>query len=150
MSAEQPARLTLHASCVALAGRGVLIRGASGCGKSALALQLMGYGADLVADDRVQLWQEKGLVLARAPVALRGMIEARGLGILRAEALPQAEICAIVDLDHLEEARLPVQRFERVLGQDIVVFHRLEGAYFAAALLQYLKSGVLDPDAKPE
>nr|WP_269751786.1 HPr kinase/phosphatase C-terminal domain-containing protein [Pseudophaeobacter flagellatus] len=142
--------MALHASCVALAGRGVLIRGASGSGKSALALQLMGYGADLVADDRVQLWKEQGQILARAPAMLRGMIEARGLGLLRAEALPQAAICAIIDLDHLEEARLPVQRFERVLGQDIVVFHRVEGAYFAAALLQYLKSGALDPDAKPE
>ena len=48
----------VHASCVARDGRAVLIRGASGSGKSGLALQLMALGAGLVADDRTRLWRE--------------------------------------------------------------------------------------------
>lgn len=134
---------------MALGGRGLLIRGASGRGKSALALQMMGYGADLVADDQVQIWREADLIKAQAPEGLRGLIEARYMGILQAVTNVDTAICAIIDLDHLETERLPVQRYERLLGQKIAVFHRVEGAYFAAALIQYLKAGAVDPDAKP-
>ncbi|WP_083095985.1 HPr kinase/phosphorylase [Pseudophaeobacter leonis] len=148
-SAPIEAGLTLHASCVALGGRGVLIRGRSGSGKSALALQMMGYGADLVADDRVQIRREADQVKAAAPAGLSGLIEARYMGILNAETSGVATICAIVDLDHLETERLPVPRYERLLDQRIVVFRRVEGAYFAAALIQYLKAGAIDPDAHP-
>ncbi len=64
-----------HASCVAYGGRGVLILGASGRGKSALALRLMALGAVLVADDRTDLCREGDSVMARAPDAIKGMIE---------------------------------------------------------------------------
>lgn len=148
-SAPTAPRLTMHASCVAFGGRGVLIRGSSGSGKSALALQLMGYGAGLVADDQVQIRREAGLLLAAAPAGLSGLIEARYMGILKAETSGVAKICAIVDLDHLETERLPVPRHERLLDQRVVVFRRVEGAYFAAALIQYLKAGAVDPDAHP-
>lgn len=134
---------------MALGGRGVLIRGDSGSGKSALALQMMGYGADLVADDQVQIWREADQVKAQAPEGLSGLIEARYMGILRAATDVDIAICAIVDLDHLEVERLPVQRYEALLDQRMAVFHRVEGAYFAAALIQYLKAGAVDPDAKP-
>ncbi|MDA3887407.1 MAG: serine kinase, partial [Allgaiera sp.] len=59
----------LHASCVALDGRGVLILGPSGAGKSGLALQLMALGARLVADDRTRLNPRAGRLIARAPSA---------------------------------------------------------------------------------
>ena len=148
-SAPTVPRLTLHASCVAFGGRGVLIRGSSGSGKSALALQMRAYGADLVADDQVQIRREAELLLASAPTALSGLIEARYMGILKAETSGVATLCAMVDLDHLETERLPVPRYDRLLDQRLVVFRRVEGAYFAAALIQYLKAGAVDPDAKP-
>ena len=62
------AETIVHASCVTVQGRGVLITGASGSGKSALALSLMALGADLVADDRVILSLDRGRVMASAPV----------------------------------------------------------------------------------
>lgn len=139
--------LTLHASCVSLGGRAVLIRGRSGSGKSALALQLMAYGADLVADDQVHLWSAEGAIRARSPAALKGLVEARYLGILTAEPAAETVICAIVDLDQVETERLPPRRQQRLLDQDIQVIHRAEGPHFAAALIQFLKSGALDPDA---
>ena len=141
---EQP----LHASCVTLAGRGVLIRGGSGSGKSSLALQLMAYGAELVADDQVQIWQQGGAIWARSPAALRGLIEARNVGILTATAAPETAIYVIVDMDQIETVRLPPRRLERLLDQEVQIFRRVEGIHFAAALIQFLKSGALDPDAK--
>ncbi|MEP2716752.1 HPr kinase/phosphatase C-terminal domain-containing protein [Pseudophaeobacter sp.] len=146
---QDPLCLTLHASCVAWGGRGVLIRGRSGGGKSALALQMMAYGADLVADDQVMLWRETQGVMARAPSALSGLIEARHLGILTAQPLEEVALCAIVDLDQLETDRLPKRRFETLLEQEVQIFHRVDGPYFAAALMQFLRSGALDPDARP-
>ena len=47
--------MILHATCVAVDGRGLLILGPSGSGKSALALQLIALGAQLVADDRTRV-----------------------------------------------------------------------------------------------
>ena len=71
--------LVLHATCVAWEGRAVLIRGASGAGKSSLGLELMAWGCGLVADDRTELWAREGRLMARCPVAIRGLIEARGV-----------------------------------------------------------------------
>lgn len=45
----------LHASCVSIDQKGVLLMGASGSGKSDLALRLIHDGALLVADDRVDI-----------------------------------------------------------------------------------------------
>jgi len=144
------AELCLHASCVALDGRGLLIRGGSGSGKSALALGLMALGATLVADDRVLLTLEKGNLIARSPVALVGLIEARGLGILRAEQCKRVEVCAVVDMEQAETERLPPIRSTEVLGQAVTLLHRVDAAHFAPALLQYLKRGRQDPDAGPQ
>ncbi|MFZ9950137.1 MAG: HPr kinase/phosphorylase, partial [Gemmobacter sp.] len=60
--------ILLHASCVAFAGRGVLILGPSGSGKSGLALGLIALGAGLVADDAVLIAPEgEGVRAARPP-----------------------------------------------------------------------------------
>ncbi|PCJ10132.1 MAG: serine kinase [Rhodobacteraceae bacterium] len=139
--------LCLHASCITLEGRGLLIRGASGSGKSALALALMAWGAVLVADDRVLVTLEQGDLIARAPAATGGLIEARGLGILQADRCPQAVICAVVDMDRPETERLPPIRTVEILGQRVTLLHRFDTAYLAPALLQYLKRGRRNPDA---
>ena len=132
-------RLNWHASCVAINGRGLLIRGKSGAGKSSLALELMAYGADLVADDRTDLWQQGHQLMAAAPAALTGLIEARGVGILRVPALEQAEISLIVDLGQRECNRLPPLRHIMVLGARVPLVHGAENAHLAPALLQYLR-----------
>jgi HPr kinase/phosphorylase len=73
--------MPLHGSCVALDDDGVLILGASGTGKSDLVLRLIGRGWSLVADDQVELEATPDGLLARAPAALSGMLEVRGLGL---------------------------------------------------------------------
>lgn len=137
-----PAAANIHATAVALdTGRGVLILGPSGAGKSALALRLMALGAHLVADDRVDLRHEAGALLAAAPAALFGLIEARGAGILRATALASARIALVVDLSERETERLPPMRHSEILGVSLPLVLRLQDGHLEAAILQWLKGG---------
>ncbi len=135
--------LLLHATAVAVAGRALLITGASGSGKSALALEMMARGAQLVADDRViaAVDPAAGGLWLSAPARLRGLIEARGLGLLHAESLPRARAAAILDLDRHETARLPDSRETELLGCRLPLLHNFASAYFPAGLVQYLKAG---------
>jgi serine kinase of HPr protein (carbohydrate metabolism regulator) len=105
---------TVHGSAV-LAGRcAILIRGASGSGKSRLALALLDAArsgllgfARLVADDRVQLEASHGRVLARPPSALAGLLELRGVGITHVAFEPVAVVGLVVDLDAFDAQRMP-------------------------------------------
>ncbi len=75
--------MPLHGSCVALEHDGVLILGPSGAGKSDLVLRLIGRGWTLVADDQVEILADGGALFATPPAPLRGMLEIRGLGLMR-------------------------------------------------------------------
>ncbi|MEO0929959.1 MAG: HPr kinase/phosphatase C-terminal domain-containing protein, partial [Pseudomonadota bacterium] len=110
------ARETIHATCVAWRDRAVLILGQSGSGKSALGLELMALGCQLVADDRVILSRNGGTLIARCPDTIMGLIEARGIGILSAAPAPPTAIRLVVDLDSEEAARLPPHRKITRLG----------------------------------
>lgn len=131
----------LHASCVAVSGKAVLIRGASGLGKSSLALELMGRGAFLVADDRTCLIRHDRGVIAFAPAPLLGKIEARYIGILKAKTAPPTLVSLVIDLDHIETERLPPMRHCDLLGHDIPLLHKVDGPHFPAAVLQMLTTG---------
>jgi serine kinase of HPr protein (carbohydrate metabolism regulator) len=105
---------TVHASAVLVGACAVLIRGPAGAGKSRLALALIAAAqtrlipfARLVADDRVELEACHGRLLARAPQALAGLLEVRGLGIRRVPHEPVAIIGTIVDLAAPDAQRLP-------------------------------------------
>ncbi len=92
MSRAQPARsspvaalstdLLRQATCVAIGGRGVLIEGPPGAGKSGLALELIDRGAVLVGDDGVRLERRGETLWALPPPNIRGLLEARNLGLL--------------------------------------------------------------------
>lgn len=131
----------MHATCVAWDRAGVLIRGAAGQGKSSLGLALMGMGCTLVADDRVLLSREDGDLIARAPDTIRGMIEAREIGILQADSLDKARVMLAVDLDQTETERLPPQRQVTLLGTEIPLIRHIEGPHLASSILQILKAG---------
>lgn len=96
------------------AWRGVLIEGPSGSGKSDLALRALDRGFALVADDRVELWVSGGRLFGAAPAPLAGLIEARGLDILRICALPLAEVALVVRCGDAE--RLPEPDAAEILG----------------------------------
>lgn len=116
----------LHATLVAdLRGgrwRGVLIRGRSGVGKSALALALVEQGWRLVADDRVIVWRSAHRVWGRAPSSLAGLVEARGLGIAAIPALPWCEVALVADLSAAaapSAERLPEAALAEIAGMSL-------------------------------
>ena len=119
----------IHATCVALrhgrTWRAVLLRGPSGAGKSDLALRLIETGWRLVADDQTELSRQGKQLIATAPARIAGMIEARGLGIVkvgRDQLVRRAVVALLVDLAHPERIeRLPEPASESVLGIDLPV-----------------------------
>ncbi len=107
--------LQLHASCVGMNGRAVLILGASGSGKSDLALRLIDAGATLVADDRVILEPDFPDVRVRPPKALEGLLEARGVGIMHMPFEAGMPLALIVEAT-LAEERLPEREVKEFFG----------------------------------
>ena len=89
----------MQAGCVAIAGRGVLIEGPPGSGKSSLALALIDRGAMLVGDDGVVLSARSGQVWATPHPGAQGLLEVRNLGILRVPFLAEIRICLKLRLD---------------------------------------------------
>ena len=104
---------TIHASAVLIGAHAVLIRGASGAGKSQLAWQLIGAApahipfARLVADDRAFVEAHHGRLVVRAAPELAGLLEVRGLGIRRLPHEPCAVVGLVVDLAAADADRLP-------------------------------------------
>jgi len=105
---------TIHASVVLVGARAALIRGPAGSGKSRLVLNLIQSASNgplmfarLVADDRVHVQAAHDRLIARPPAALAGLLEVRGLGIVRLPYEPMAVVSWVVDLDAATSMRLP-------------------------------------------
>ena len=105
----------LHASCVAIDGRAVLIEGPSGSGKSDLALRLIDRGATLVSDDYTVVERSGSDLIASAPATIAGRIEVRGLGLLEQPALTEAPVALLVAIDE-PVVRLPVSGRTRAVA----------------------------------
>lgn len=110
----------LHATCVQIGATGVLLLGPSGSGKSDLALRLIDAGALLVADDQVQVERRGERLLGRAADALAGLIEVRGVGILKMPYCAQSPIDLAVELAPVARlARLPETLGYSLLGIEL-------------------------------
>jgi HPr kinase/phosphorylase len=109
----------VHGSCACKDGEAVLVIGPPGSGKSDLILRLLARGFDLVADDQVDVTNG----VASAPAALAGLLEARGLGILRLPFAEHARLALIVELGAPVE-RLPAPALHPAFGLPLV---RLDG-----------------------
>ena len=143
-----PPERVVHASAAALevdgAWRGVLITGPSGAGKSALALELMSRGARLIADDRVILRRRGAQLWAAAPEAIAGMIEARGIGLLRVPDTVTAPIHVVVDLCEAGQERLPPARRIDLIGLQMPQIRCRTLPLLPAAVVQLLRGGMID------
>jgi HPr kinase/phosphorylase len=125
-------KICVHATTISLNGRGVLIRGASGAGKSSLALAVLetpGTGlsaqmikASLVSDDQTELTLLDGVVYASAPAPLEGLLEIRGQGLVTVDFLRNIPLCLVVDLK-------PVAEIERMPRAD-AMFTEILGVTF--------------------
>jgi HPr kinase/phosphorylase len=106
-------RLTQHGTLLDINGVGVLVRGKSGLGKSEVALELIRRGHQLVADDRVDIYQrETGVVVGEAPEILKRYLEIRGIGIINVIDLfgvkafkENKKIMLVIDLEQWEDGQ---------------------------------------------
>ena len=97
---------THHGTAIAVSGRAALIVGPSGAGKSDLALRclavaptaLIPAAAQLVGDDRLIISLAGGRLRVAAPETICGMLEVRGMGILKVPYVASAELALVVDL----------------------------------------------------
>ena len=133
-----PGGATVHASAVLVGARAVLIRGPSGSGKSRLAWELIEAArggavafARLVGDDRVHLQAAGSRLLVRPNDALAGLIELRGVGIVRRDHEACAVVGLVVDLAATDAERLPERGETTVEG---IPIPRLAVAPAVAAL----------------
>ncbi|KUO53805.1 MAG: hypothetical protein APF80_07815 [Alphaproteobacteria bacterium BRH_c36] len=119
MTVELPARI--HATTIALAGAAAVIRGASGAGKSDLALRclmmapnaLVSCGAEFVSDDYTELFLQDNAVFARPPAEIANLLEVRGLGIVEIKAVASARVTLVVDLAEASSIeRMPGQAMQ--------------------------------------
>ena len=97
---------TLHASCVAINGRAVLIEGLSGSGKSDLALRLIDRGAVLVSDDYTVVRRSAERLIASAAPNIAGLIEVRGIGLVPMPAQVDVSVAMIVTISD-DVTRMP-------------------------------------------
>jgi HPr kinase/phosphorylase len=113
LSAKLSPRMSLHGTLLDISGVGVLMRGKSGLGKSEVALELVRRGHQLVADDRVDIYQrELGILVGEAPELLRRYLEIRGIGIVNVVKMFGAKaykenkkIMLVIDLEPWDQSK---------------------------------------------
>jgi len=106
---------TLHASCVAIHGRAVLIEGRSGTGKSDLALRLIDRGGVLVSDDYTVLTRRDGMLSAAPPTNIAGKMEVRGLGLIEVDHVRDVPVGLVVVADN-DPVRMPDAEASRAIA----------------------------------
>ena len=124
--------MLLHASCVVLNERAVLLAGPSGIGKSDLALRLIDEGAQLLSDDQTQLQCENDVLIASPPSAIEGMIEIRHVGLAHMPFVARAPVALYVELLALNDTPERLPEHEPIFFLDHPV-QRLRLPSFAAS-----------------
>ncbi len=120
--------MQIHASCAARDSAGVLLTGPAGSGKSDLLLRLLDRGFVLVADDCVEVTEG----MASPPAVLAGLLEVRGLGLLRLPYRAPVRLALAVELGRAGE-RLPLPRRHPGLGLPLIALDA-----FAASAAQFV------------
>jgi HPr kinase/phosphorylase len=115
-AAGRAPRVVLHASCVELLGTGVVLLGPPGSGKSDLALRLVDGGARLISDDQLAVERRGDHLIGRPPDPIAGLIEVRGLGIMRLDHRASSRLGLAVALGAEPPRRLPERTIYELLG----------------------------------
>ena len=114
----------IYATCINLNSKGVLILGPSGSGKSDLALRLMTlFSAKLVSDDRTEVQNDNGCLEANAPEILKGLLEVRGVGVIKAEYLEKTKIDVVLKLTSEKIERMPECKEYEIEGVKLPLFY---------------------------
>ncbi|MEQ9812091.1 MAG: HPr kinase/phosphatase C-terminal domain-containing protein [Azospirillaceae bacterium] len=141
MSAASARNRLLHAACVSIAGRGVLILGPSGSGKSDLALRLVDEGAELVGDDQLLIAGTPEGVLARPAPDLAGFLEVRGLGVMPVRRLRGQTLLDLAIELGVPAERVPRPRTYALAGHTLPFFAVDPAAPSATARVRLLAGG---------
>lgn len=127
-AADKPTAVIVHATAIAVDGRAALLFGASGSGKSDLALRSIVTVArlggrlvtpELVADDQVEITRDGGHLVCRPPTTLAGRIEVRGLGIVDVPHVTVARVALAVIIDGPPAERMPAPATRQILGMEV-------------------------------
>ena len=145
--------IRVHGTSVSVGGEGILLRGPSGAGKSDLALRLIDAGAKLVADDQTELHRAGDTLEMTAPTALAGLLEVRGVGIVRVPHVARAPLRLVVDLEsETGIERLPEPRCCTIEGVALPLLALYPFAASAAAKLRLalkMPAPVAGPPVQP-
>lgn len=106
----------VHATSIMFSGKGLLLCGPSGAGKTDLALRLIQEGGLLIADDYTQLQVEDGRLIASPPPTIKGMIEIRGAGLVHVPYCEAAPVEWVVNLVPTTPDRMPERKQVTLLG----------------------------------
>jgi HPr kinase/phosphorylase len=134
----------LHASCVDFDGRGILIIGASGSGKSSLALACISLGAVLVGDDYVDLSVESDRIVATHPPNISGLIEVPRVGVLNCSFIERTFVALAIDMSQAEVDRLPPRRSLYVEKYEIPLIYGADIPYLHSVAYQLVTAGRAD------
>ena len=122
---------SLYGVMMNIYGRGIMITGKSGIGKSELALDLINRGHMLVADDRIDVTRVHTSIMCTAPKLLKRMLEIRGLGIVDVTRmfganayLNKCQLDFVIKLvkynEDMDQDRLnPINETRNILGLDV-------------------------------
>ncbi|KPQ07702.1 MAG: HPr kinase/phosphorylase PtsK [Rhodobacteraceae bacterium HLUCCA12] len=117
---------------------GILITGPSGSGKTALALALIAQGAQLVADDQTLVCRVDDALYARAPRAIAGLMEVRGMGLARLNTRRLARLRLVIDLGEGPPQRLPPAQSRTIAGVALALLHRPSPRLLPLAIRHYM------------
>jgi len=140
--------MLVHATTVDIAGLGVLILGESGAGKSDLALRLIADGALLVADDQTDVAVGGDALRATSPATISGLIEVRGVGVVRAPVKAATRLRLAVSLIVMVPERMPESRAWSLPGHAKPSIPLIAlGAFEASAVEKVRRALTAVPDA---
>jgi serine kinase of HPr protein (carbohydrate metabolism regulator) len=112
-----------QATCVAISGRGVLIEGAPGTGKSSLALALIDRGAVLVGDDGVLLLARDGMLIAAPHPEIGGKLEVRNVGLIDMPVLPAVPVALVIRLEASAPRFIDAPEARQLAGISVPLVH---------------------------
>lgn len=135
----------VHGTCVAIGDWCVLFRGDPGSGKSDLGLRLIEDGAALVSDDQVALTNLGDYLVAGPPGPIAGLLEVRGVGILRKPHVSGIPLAMLVDLVPAAKVpRLPDARTDNILNVELPVIDLYAFETSAAIKVRLALQSLLD------
>tara|TARA_B100000900_G_C20184601_1_gene555335 strand:+ start:25 stop:498 length:474 start_codon:yes stop_codon:yes gene_type:complete len=132
----------LHASSIDIDGKGVVILGKSGSGKSNLAIKLISMGAKLISDDQTYFKLKDNKVIISKPDTTPNFIEARGIGLIKAPLVMSAKLFCFVNITNIELKRLPYEEIKYCFGKKIKMVEFNPNYNNESALFLSLRYGV--------